>query len=202
MSQTSLTYLALGDSYTIGEGVPETENFPHQTVHLLNKDGYAFGRPVIIAQTGWTTDELTAAIAAAAPIGNYDIVSLLIGVNNQYRGRSSAEYAGEFEGLLNKAIAYAGGRSSRVFVMSIPDWGATPFAAGRDREQIAREIDQYNAINKAVASRYGVHYIDITPGTREAATDPSLVASDNLHPSGKDYRRWAGKLAEAVKRVC
>lgn len=201
MSQTSRTYLALGDSYTIGEGVPETENFPHQAVHLLNQAGYSFSRPFIIAQTGWTTDELTAAIAAAAPQGTYDIVSLLIGVNNQYRGRSSAEYAGEFEGLLNKAIAYAGGRSSRVFVLSIPDWGATPFAAGRDREQIAREIDQYNAINKAVASRYGVHYIDITPGTREAAADLSLVTSDSLHPSGKDYRRWAAKLAAAVTKA-
>lgn len=201
MNKPNQIYLALGDSYTIGEGVPEAENFPHQAVHLLNNAGQAFSKPDIVAKTGWTTDELTAGIAAASLQGRYDVVSLLIGVNNQYRGRSSEEYKGEFEGLLQKAIAYAGGKNTHVFVLSIPDWGVTPFAEGRDRAQIALEIDQYNAINKAVAAQYKVHYIDITPGTREAATDHSLLTSDNLHPSGKDYRRWAQKLATAIENM-
>lgn len=200
MNPTNRSYLALGDSYTIGEGVPETDNFPHQAVQLLNKAGYPVSQPTIVAKTGWTTDELQQAIAAASLDSNYDMVSLLIGVNNQYRGRSSTEYAGEFEALLQQAIAFAGHKPQKVFVLSIPDWGATPFAEGRDRAQITREIDTFNAINKQITEKYGVHYIDITPGTREAATDSSLVTTDHLHPSGKEYSRWAEKLAEAVKR--
>jgi len=201
MNPTNKTYLALGDSYTIGEGVPEAENFPHQAVQLLNNAGYSFDQPQIIAKTGWTTDELAEGIKAASPQGRYDIVSLLIGVNNQYRGRSSAAYAGEFESLLQQAIAFAGNEGNHVFVLSIPDWGVTPYAEGRDREKIAREIDEYNAVNKQMAAQYKVHYIDITPGTREAATDHSLLTTDNLHPSGKDYGRWAEKLAEKVREV-
>lgn len=201
MNPTNKTYLALGDSYTIGEGVAEAENFPHQAVQLLNQAGYTFNKPQIIAKTGWTTDELVNGIQAASPLEHYDIVSLLVGVNNQYRGRSSAEYAGEFEGLLQKAIAFAGNDSYHVFVLSIPDWGVTPYADGRDREKIAHEIDEYNTINKQIAGQYKVHYIDITPGTREAATDHSLLTTDNLHPSGKDYGRWAEKLAEKVGEV-
>jgi lysophospholipase L1-like esterase len=200
MNPTKRSYLALGDSYTIGEGVPDTANFPHQAVQLLNQTGYPFGDPTIIAKTGWTTDELQQAITKAGPGNHYDMVSLLIGVNNQYRGRSSTEYAEEFESLLQQAIGFAGQQPQHVFVLSIPDWGATPFAEGRDRAQIAREIDEYNAINKAITQKYGVHYIDITPGTREAATDASLVTTDHLHPSGKEYSRWAEKLANAVKK--
>ena len=198
---SSSSYLALGDSYTIGESVPEQENFPHQAVQLLNNAGYPFGKPTIVAKTGWTTDELQQAITAATLDSTYDMVSLLIGVNNQYRGRSSTEYADQFEMLLQQAIAFAGRRPQHVFVLSIPDWGATPFAEGRDRAQIAHEIDAFNAVNKSLADEYGVHYIDITPGTREATTDPTLVATDHLHPSGKEYSRWAAKLAEAVKQV-
>lgn len=198
MNKFKRSYLALGDSYTIGEGVPDKANFPNQAVQLLNQAGYSFGEPIIIAKTGWTTDELQQAITAANPQGPYDLVSLLIGVNNQYRGRSSVEYAGEFESLLQQAIAFAGQQPQHVFVLSIPDWGATPFAEGRDRAQIAREIDEYNAINKAITEKYGAHYIDITPGTREAATEASLVTTDLLHPSGKEYSRWAEKLAHAV----
>lgn len=201
MNPTNRSYLALGDSYTIGEGVPDTANFPHQAIQLLNEAGYTFGLPTIIAKTGWTTDELQQAITAAHPANNYDMVTLLIGVNNQYRGRSSTEYAGEFESLLHQAIAFAGQQPQHVFVLSIPDWGATPFAEGRDRAQIAREIDAYNAINKAISEKYGVHYIDITPGTREAATDASLITTDHLHPSGKEYGRWAEKVARAVLRM-
>ncbi|WP_245999725.1 SGNH/GDSL hydrolase family protein [Paraflavitalea soli] len=199
MNPTNRSYLALGDSYTIGEGVPDIENFPHQAVQLLNQQGLSFGKPTIVAKTGWTTDELQQGIAAATLDGTYDIVSLLIGVNNQYRGRSSTEYAEQFELLLQQAIAFAGRHPQHVFVLSIPDWGATPYAEGRDRAQIAKEIDSFNAINKSLADEYGVHYIDITPGTREATTDPSLVTTDHLHPSGKEYGRWAAKLADSIK---
>lgn len=201
MNPTNLTYLALGDSYTIGEGVPEHENFPFQATQLLKQAGYPFGRPTIVAKTGWTTDELQQAITAATLDSTYDMVSLLIGVNNQYRGRSSTEYADQFEMLLQQAIAFAGRRPQHVFVLSIPDWGATPYAEGRDRAQIAREIDAFNEVNKAIASRYGVHHIDITPGTREVTNDPSLVTTDHLHPSGREYSRWAARLAEGVKSI-
>lgn len=192
------SYLALGDSYTIGEMVAPPENFPNQAITMLKKDGYNFSPARIIAKTGWTTDELENGIIAANttdPLrSSYDFVSLLIGVNNQYRGRSVANYEPEFEELLKKAIRYAGNRASRVVVLSIPDWGITPFADGRDRTQIATEIDAYNAANKAIAERYLVHYIDITPWTREAAGDNSLLAGDGLHPSGKEYKRWAELL--------
>lgn len=192
------SYLALGDSYTIGEMVPSTDNFPSQTITMIKAEGYNFKPPRIIAKTGWTTDELENGISAAntiEPISTYyDFVTLLIGVNNQYRGRSVANYRPEFEELLKKAIKFAGNRASRVVVLSIPDWGVTPFASGRDRAQIATEIDAYNAANKEIAQFYNVHYINITPWTREAATDNSLLASDGLHPSGKEYKRWAEQL--------
>lgn len=200
MQAQSLSYLALGDSYTIGEQVPFQENFPNQTVALLKRNKILLGAPTIVAKTGWTTDELEDGINKAEIKGNYDFVSLLIGVNNQYRGRNMDEYAHQFEALLKKALAFAGGRPSRVAVLSIPDWGVTPFAEGRDRKKIAEEIDAFNAINKKMAAQYKVHYIDVTPGTREAASDHSLLASDGLHPSGKDYQRWADKLAQVIQK--
>jgi lysophospholipase L1-like esterase len=197
------TYLALGDSYTIGQSVPASENFPNQTRTLLANDSINIAEPRIIAITGWTTDELEAGIVAANAVDplkvSYDFVSLLIGVNNQYRGRSVDSYKPEFEELLKKAIRYAGNRSDHVVVLSIPDWGVTPFAAGSDRDRIATEIDAYNAANKQIALQYNVHYIDITPWTREAANDLSLLATDGLHPSGKEYKRWAGKIAAFIK---
>lgn len=196
------TYLALGDSYTIGEMVEPKDNFPNQVVAMLKKDA-AFEPARIIAKTGWTTDELEAGIKASAketPIHtSYDFVTLLIGVNNQYRGRTVENYIPEFEELLKKAIGYAGGRPDHVVVISIPDWGATPFAAGRDRQQVAEEIDAYNKANKKIAKQYNIYYIDITPWTREAANDNSLLAGDGLHPSGKEYRRWAEKIAAFFK---
>jgi lysophospholipase L1-like esterase len=192
------TYLALGDSYTIGESVPPEDNFPSQAVAMLRKKGMKISDPVIIAKTGWTTDELQDAIRNADLAPSYDFVSLLIGVNNQYRGRNSDEYAKHFEQLLQQAISFAGGKKSNVIVLSIPDWGVTPFADGRDRQKIAAEIDLFNQLNRKIASQYGVHYINITPGTRQAATDTSLLAGDKLHPSGKDYARWAQKLADIV----
>ena len=193
------TYLALGDSYTIGEMVAPADNFPNQVNTLIKSSAPGFQSPRIVAKTGWTTDELDRAIIAAKStdqlLETYDFVSLLIGVNNQYRGRSVDSYKPEFENLLTKAIQFAGNRPDRVVVLSIPDWGVTPFASGRDRAQIAREIDAFNAANRQIAQENNVHYIDITPWTREAATDNSLLASDGLHPSGKEYARWAERVA-------
>ncbi len=198
-------YLALGDSYTIGESVAMQENFPNQSAALLAKDSIYLYPPRIIARTGWTTNELKNGISAsgaAEPLRNpYDFVSLLIGVNNQYRGYPPDIYKTEFEDLLKKAILYAGNRPERVIVLSIPDWGVTPFAEGRDRARIAAEIDVYNRLNKEIAIRYNVRYLDITPWTREAAADPSLLAPDGLHPSGKEYRRWAEQVALFFKSV-
>lgn len=197
------TYLALGDSYTIGESVPAADNFPNQTISLLNKGAANFPAARIIARTGWTTDELAAGIVAANAadplLSTYDFVTLLIGVNNQYRGQSVDDYKPQFEALLKKAIQFAGGKANHVIVLSIPDWGVTPFAQGRDRQQIAWEIDAYNAANKSIALQYQVHYVDITPGTREAATDTTLLAGDGLHPSGKEYAKWAKAVAEKIK---
>ena len=178
--------LALGDSYTIGEGVAPGERWPNQL---------GLGEPEIIARTGWTTDELNAAIDAAHPRGPYDLVTLLIGVNNQYRGRDADEYRREFAALLQRAIGFAGGDASRVLVVSIPDWGVTPFAQGRDRAAIAREIDRFNAINRAEAERVGAKYADVTGVSRQK---PHLLAPDGLHPSGAMYAEWARVIQATV----
>ena len=202
-NKSAITYLAIGDSYTIGEQVPAKDNFPNQVYSLMKKDFSDFTEPRIIAKTGWTTDELEKGIIAAdktEPLqASYDFVSLLIGVNNQYRGRTVENYKPEFEELLKKAIRFAGNKANHVVVVSIPDWGVTPFAKGRDRNKIAKEIDAYNAANKEITLRYNVHYIDITPWTREAATDLTLLAGDGLHPSGKEYKRWAEKISTFFK---
>lgn len=197
-AQQSLSYLALGDSYTIGESLPLKDNFPNQTVDLLKLRGMKINEPVIVAKTGWTTDELMDAIEKRQIKDQFDFVSLLIGVNNQYRGRDLTTYQIEFEQLLQQAIAFAKGNKNHVFVLSIPDWGATPFAAGRDLVKIAREIDQFNAVNKNISEQYKVNYIEITAGTRDAAKEQSLVADDKLHPSKKEYTRWAEKLSKVI----
>lgn len=200
MAAKTYSYLALGDSYTIGESVPVQDCFPSQTVKLLHGSGLNFNEPTIVAKTGWTTDELGSAIQKAHLDSHYDFVSLLIGVNNQYRGRSAEEYAAQFEELLKKSIAFAG-NPEHVFVLSIPDWGVTPFAEGRDRAFIARKIDTFNLVNVHVCEKYKVNYIDITAGTREAANDHSLITSDGLHPSPKEYGRWAAKLAHGIEQA-
>jgi lysophospholipase L1-like esterase len=192
--------LSLGDSYTIGEQVAEEENFPNQTVNLLRKSGYNFETAEIIATTGWTTDELQKAIDEHQFSPPYDFITLLIGVNNQYRGRSVENYRIQFDSLLQQAIKFAGGRPNHVIVLSIPDWGVTPYAADRDRKSIAKEIDEYNEANNQIATSCGAKYIDITTLTREAANNSSLLAPDGLHPSGKDYARWAEKVAKLIER--
>ncbi|RYY66658.1 MAG: SGNH/GDSL hydrolase family protein [Chitinophagaceae bacterium] len=194
------TYLALGDSYTIGEAVPIAESFPYQAVQRLRRDKVHMAPPELIARTGWTTDELQTALADYTFLKQYDFVSLLIGVNNQYRGRTVEDYTPECETLLARAVALAHGRADHVFLLSIPDYGVTPFAREKslDADKIAREIDQFNAAARGLAAQYGAHFIDITPGSREAERDPSLLATDALHPSGKEYARWAIYLAESM----
>lgn len=200
-SDKSYTYLALGDSYTIGEQVPTRDNFPNQVTQLLNEKGISFQSPTIVAKTGWTTDELLNGIDKAFIKGHYDFVSLLIGVNNQYRGWSKEKYSAGFESLLKQAIGFANNEASHVIVLSIPDWGITPFAEGRNRIQIGKEIDDFNAINRQIAERLQVHYIDITPGTRKAADDASLLAADGLHPSGKEYFIWAQQVTDTIQNL-
>lgn len=199
--EKKLCFLALGDSYTIGEAVPENECWPMQLVEMLNNVGKVFSKPQIIATTGWTSDELIASIKIGNPQGPFDLVSLLIGVNNQYRGYSKEVYAKEFEDLLNQAIDFAGGIAIHVVVVSIPDWGATPFAKDRNREEIATEIDEYNTINREISFQKGVHYVDITLGSRLSLSDYSLVTTDELHPSGKEYMKWTEKIYKIVAPI-
>jgi lysophospholipase L1-like esterase len=199
----SLTYLALGDSYTIGEAVEQELSFPYQLVRELKNQNIHVANPKIIAKTGWTTDELQTAIKEENLKQKFDIVTLLIGVNNQYRGNSPVTYRKEFKELLQTAISYASGIKEHVFVVSIPDWGVTPFGknSGKDMQTIASEIDNFNAINKAETIALGISYTDITPASRIAATDLSLVATDGLHPSGKMYASWALEVAKEVKLI-
>jgi lysophospholipase L1-like esterase len=197
-----MRYLALGDSYTIGESVDPSERWPVQLTARLRERGFTLDDPFIIATTGWTTDELSHAIVQTAPRGPFDLVTLLIGVNNQYRGRSEDEYLRQFRALLQRAMAYAGNDPARVIVVSIPDWSVTPFATGlgAERSSIARvaaEIDRFNAINRGETQQSGAHYADITPLSRGAAQDRSLLAADGLHPSGKMYAQWV-KLIEPI----
>ena len=189
----SLRYLALGDSYTIGEGVEDAGRWPMQLAKALREAGIAIADPRIIATTGWTTDELAAAMDAAEPLGEWDFVSLLIGVNNQYRGRTVDDYVGEFARLLQRAIALAGDRAGRVLVLSIPDWGVTPFAfaSGRDREAIAADLDAYNAAARELCEAHGVAFVDITGISRDRGGTAEMLADDALHPSATQYARWA-----------
>ena len=183
-------YLALGDSYTFGEGVSPAETWPVRLAALLRGRAVEIEDPVIVAATGWTTDELLGALRAAPPRGPFQLVSLLIGVNDQYRGRSRASYDAGFRALLDCAVAAAGGEARRVLVLSIPDWSVTPFAAGRDRARIAREIDELNAVGRSAARLAGSRFVDITAASR-AARQPALFAADGLHPSGPAYESWA-----------
>jgi lysophospholipase L1-like esterase len=197
-----LTWLALGDSYTIGEGCPIYDSYPYQTLRLLRKEGLQFNSPEIIAKTGWTTFELAGHINETVLNSSYTIVSLLIGVNNQYRGLPASQYSLEFEELLQKAINKAGNEPGHVFVLSVPDWGLTPFANGRDTAQISKETGLFNSINRKISMMHAVHYIDITTASPETSSDLSYLTGDGLHPSGKAYARWAEMLAEKIIVAC
>ncbi len=197
-----LRYLALGDSYTIGEGVPPESRWPVQMATALRATGIAVDDPQIIATTGWTTGAQLAGIEAAAPQGPFALVSLLIGVNNQYRGRSVEEYGTQFDALLQRAIGFADGRAERVLVLSIPDWGVTPYAlqSGRDREHIAHALDAYNAAAAGLCGTQGVAFVDITDLSREYGGEAVMLAEDGLHPSAAMYALWHQR-AFAVARV-
>lgn len=193
------TFLALGDSYTIGQSVAADQRFPSFAVRQLTTNNVQVLPAEIVATTGWTTGNLLSALSTAPPTKIYDFVTLLIGVNNQYQGRSTGEYRTQFTELLNNAIGYAGQKRTRVFVLSIPDYSVTPFAKGSDTAKIAREIDVFNAINKEITLQAGVTYIDITAISRDARTDGSLIATDGLHPSGKQYEKWALLLSPLMQ---
>jgi lysophospholipase L1-like esterase len=195
MTRHFYSWLALGDSYTIGEALPLHESFPYQALQLLRKKGFHFHAPEIVAKTGWTTAELAGHLLHTKLNDQYDIVTLLIGVNNQYRGLSLEDYKADLEFLLKKALHFAANKTERVVVVSIPDWGTTPFAADRDRDKIAKEIDQFNAAKKTLCGKYDVAFIDITADQRADKDDETFIASDKLHPSGKEYSKWAEKVS-------
>lgn len=184
------TYLALGDSYTVGESVTDSLRWPNQLVAVLNQNGRKFDPATIIAKTGWTTDELSVAMDTVALATSYDYVSLLIGVNNQYRGRNIKNFETEFIQLLDRSVALGNQKGANVLVLSIPDWGVMPFAEGRDREQIAQEIDQFNTVIQTVCRDRNIAFFDITAISREATTNSMMVAQDGLHPSETMYARW------------
>jgi lysophospholipase L1-like esterase len=200
-NQKSLRYLALGDSYTIGESVSESERWPLYLAARLTAAGIYMESPKIIAKTGWRTDELAAAIQGdndlSAP---YDLVSLLIGVNNQYQGKSVESYTPEFEELLKKAIELAGGKTENVFVVSIPDYGKTPLGAEKEK-QIAKDLGAYNKVNRTISKKYKIRYFNITPISRKAKRDLELVAEDELHPSGKMYKAWVDLMFNKVLKI-
>jgi lysophospholipase L1-like esterase len=190
--------LALGDSYTIGESVAEDQRWPMQLIHYFQQQGIVCEKPTIIARTGWRTDDLTRAISAASLLKNYTLVSLLIGVNNQYQGKSITVYATEFEELLKTAILYAAGNKTRVFVISIPDYGFTPF--GKEKQPlISNAINEFNTVNKSITEKYGILYCNITDISRRGLTEPDLVAEDGLHPSGKMYAAWVERIASELR---
>jgi lysophospholipase L1-like esterase len=198
----SISYLALGDSYTIGEGAEPADRWPVQLADMARQQGLSLAAPDIVARTGWTTAELQQAIAGS---GNhrtdYGLVSLLIGVNNQYRGQSVETYKTEFRQLLTTAAGFAGGSMKKVVVLSIPDWGQTPYAAGRDQARIGREIDQFNTVAQAECQQLGVAFVDITPLTRAAAGYRKQFTTDGLHYTGLQMRIWAERALPVVKEI-
>ncbi len=191
-----MRFLALGDSYTIGEKVNSASRWPVQLARALRAKQLDVADPDIIARTGWTTDELAAGIEAAAPAGPYELVSLLIGVNNQFRGRDAEKYRAEFKSLLAQAVEFAGGKPGRVVVLSIPDWGVTPFATLRDRAKIATEIDHFNAIGRAETLSANARWVDVTPASREEHA--GWYGPDGLHPSAAQYARWTELAFDAA----
>jgi len=192
------SYLALGDSYTIGETLPLHKSFPYQLVQLLRTKEYSFYAPEVIAKTGWTTNELQEAMSGSVLLPKYDFITLLIGVNDQYRGRDAIEYKEQFEEILKKTIELASGKKDHVIVMSIPDYSIMPYADAMDREKISKEIEVFNGVNKALSIQYKTRYLDITTDSREAKNNTGLIAQDGLHPSEKQYSKWSEKLAELI----
>ena len=201
MSKHVYSYLALGDSYTIGESVPLHESFPYQLVQLLRKNGIPFHAPEIIAKTGWTSFELAEHLLHTQLPEHFDFVTLLIGVNNQYRGLALEDFTTDMDFLVKKAIHLANQQAEKVLVLSIPDWGATPFAKERDTATISKEIDTFNEVCKAAADRYGCHFIEITEDSRVAAKDVTLLATDQLHYAVGTHAKWAEKVFREIQKM-
>jgi lysophospholipase L1-like esterase len=198
MSKHIHSVLCLGDSYTIGEGVPLHQSFPYQTVQLLRKEGYSFHAPEIIAQTGWTTFELAEFLIHHSFEDQYDFITLLIGVNNQYRSLEVEDFANDFEYLLKKSINLCNGGSKKVLAISIPDWGVTSFARDKDAGEIAISIDSHNSTASLLAAKYNVAWLDITTDYRKMGGEPEMMAADGLHPSGKTYELWATGVKDFI----
>ena len=196
-----LSFLALGDSYTIGESVPIEQRWPVQLADSLEAYGFEIDTTQIIATTGWTTSELQQGIENTQTTPPYGLVSLLIGVNNQYRGYDIHIYRAEFEELLQQAVSFAGDDPSKVFVVSIPNYGVTPFGMTRGEDRIRRELLKYDSIADSIASAYGIPFVNITPISENAKTNMDLIASDELHPSGEQYRLWVTEMLPVVKEL-
>jgi lysophospholipase L1-like esterase len=201
MVKKLISFLALGDSYTAGENVSSDQNWPSQLVKLLLANGISIPQPVILAQTGWTTKDLLAAINQTNLPKTFDLVSLMIGVNNQYDGLGLEGYKRDFSMLLEQAICFAQGDQSRVLVLSIPDWGKTPFAAGQDRDRIGMEVEAFNQVNRTETIEASAHYVDITPNSQRALLESALLADDNLHPSEKMYADWVEIIFPVVEII-
>jgi lysophospholipase L1-like esterase len=197
-SRESMSYLALGDSYTIGESVATSSNFPYQLADSISIDGKEYEPPVIIARTGWRTDQLMEAIASSDLKKEYDLVTLLIGVNNEFQGESIDEYERDFSVLCKKAIELAGNKTENVYVLSIPDYGYTPYGEP-DRERISKRIDLFNVSNKRISSLFKVNYVEITGISRRGLQEKELVANDGLHPGTKMYTLWVGEILKKMK---
>ncbi len=201
ISVSAQEYLAMGDSYTIGESVLESERWPNQLANVLKETSIEVETVTIIAKTGWTTAELIEGIKSSKNTNQYDLVSLLVGVNNQYRGQSLERFETELSQLIKTAIMYSKNGPQGVFLVSIPDWGVTPFAKDRDVEKIALEIQAFNMVIQKQATEFKIPYIDITPISKEAKTDLSLLATDELHPSGKMYQLWVQKIKKELLKT-
>jgi lysophospholipase L1-like esterase len=200
-TEAEFTYLALGDSYTIGQSVAAADCFPVQLVARLREDGLSVAEPEIVAQTGWTTSDLIGALSAGVKQDSYDLVTLLVGVNDQFRGYALERYEADFANILDAAIELAGGDPSGVVVLSIPDWGVTPAGASYDPQRIATEIDAFNAVNRRLSEAAAVAYVDITPASRQVGNNPGLVAGDGLHPSAEMYSLWVDELYDTVLKA-
>jgi lysophospholipase L1-like esterase len=196
-----IRYLALGDSYTIGTAINPENSYPYQLADTLRMMGISVDTTQIIATNGWTTTDLKNGIQEADPSSGFDMVSLLIGVNNQYQGKEIELYKAEFRELLEQAIGFAGGKADRVIVISIPNYGVTPFAASRNPEKIGTELIEYDRIAKEISGEYDIPFINITPISELATDDLSLLASDELHPSAKMYSMWIGEILPTVTKI-
>jgi len=191
---TPQSYLALGDNYTVGESVLQNQSWPFQLTKVLSEKNIKISSPRIIAKTGWNSSELKIGINNSSLDFPYDWVSLLIGVNDQYQGRNIEEFKEQFEVLLAEAISFSGNKKERVFAVSIPDWAVMPFAKELNREQISKEIDDFNQVIYEVCSFENIHFIDITSISRSVKDNPSFIAKDSLHPSGTQYSRWIKQM--------